>query len=100
MIKSDRILQFLSALPLGCSLCLAADVSIGKFGTADYGDWKSSGDAFKKGPASGDLLKKLEIENSDGVPIASSEVDGDGPNVDITRIQNLETLHFIPHRRR
>lgn len=79
MIKANLALRLLSALTLCCSICLADEVAIGKFGTTDYGDWTASGEAFKKGPVSGDLLKTLEIENSGDVPVASSEIDGDGP---------------------
>ena len=44
----------------------AADVAIGDFGKSGYGDWKATGTAFQRGPASGDLLAKLEIENATG----------------------------------
>lgn len=45
----------------------------------DYGDWKATGTAFQKGPASGDLLPKLEIENAADAGVASSEIEGDQP---------------------
>ncbi len=57
----------------------AEDVPIGHFGGADYGDWKATGTAFQKGPATGDLLTKLEIETAAGVGVASSEIEGDQP---------------------
>ena len=59
--------------------CHAADVVIGDFKGADYGDWKGTGTAFQKGPASGSLLPSLEIENATGIGVASSEIEGDGP---------------------
>ncbi|MES2924792.1 MAG: glycoside hydrolase family 32 protein [Verrucomicrobiota bacterium] len=83
MKQTSLTLGFLSVLSLG-SNCLADEVAIGKFGTTDYGNWTVSGDAFKKGPVSGDLLKTLEIENSGTAPIASSEIDGDGPTGTLT----------------
>ena len=58
---------------------LAEEIAVGRFGSADYGDWKVTGAAFQKGPVSGDLLTKLEIENADGAAVASSEIEGDGP---------------------
>ena len=77
----------LSALAL---LVLAAnaradDVPIARFNGASYGNWTIEGDAFKPGPVSGDMLKKLEIENApDGFSVASSEVQGDGPTGTLT----------------
>ena len=59
--------------------CSAQDVAIGSFGTTGYGDWKATGTAFNPGPASGELLPKLEIENSPDKAVASSEIEGDGP---------------------
>lgn len=41
--------------------------------------WSASGDAFNRGPASGDVLRTLEIENAVGATAASSEQDGDRP---------------------
>lgn len=57
----------------------ADEVPIGRFGTGDYGDWKATGTAFQKGPAAGDLLPKLEIENASDGGVASSEIEGDQP---------------------
>src|SRR4051812_8568076 len=58
---------------------LADEIPIGHFGNSDYGDWKATGTAFRKGPASGELLTKLEIENASVLLVASSEIEGDGP---------------------
>jgi len=63
---------------------LGADVSIGHLGTTDYGGWEATGTAFEKGPASGDLLRKLEIENAGDAQVISSEIDGDGPTGTLT----------------
>ena len=51
----------------------AKDLPIGHFGNGDYGDWQTTGTAFKFGPAGGDWLPKLDIENADGNLVASSE---------------------------
>lgn len=54
------------------------DVTIASFNSDSFTGWKTTGDAFTKGPARGlDLLRKLEIENSPDLALASSEIDGD-----------------------
>jgi len=70
----------------GVSLSLGAaeDVVISNFDGPSYGDWKATGIAFRKGPASGDLIPKLEIENAPGGGVASSEIDGDEPTGSLT----------------
>jgi len=52
----------------------AGDLAIGHFGESDYGDWQSTGTAFRFGPASGsDWMRRPEIENDNGEVVASSE---------------------------
>jgi len=58
---------------------LAEDLPIGHFGPGDYGDWTAKGSAFRLGPASGDWLRKLEIENAGNDRVVSSEIEGDKP---------------------
>jgi len=62
----------------------ADDMPISRFDGRSYGDWKATGTAFQKGPASGDMLAKLEIENALGPAVASSEMEGDGPTGTLT----------------
>lgn len=62
-----------------CSSQGAEDLPIGQFKGTNYGSWQATGTAFQPGPVSGALLGKLEIENADGLTVASSEVEGDGP---------------------
>lgn len=57
----------------------ADDAVIAGFESANYGDWKVTGTAFGSGPASDELLAKLEIENAHGQGVASSEREGDRP---------------------
>ncbi|MEO5915658.1 MAG: glycoside hydrolase family 32 protein [Luteolibacter sp.] len=58
----------------------AEELAIGDFSGYSYGAWKKTGEAFNPGPASDpELPKKLEIGNSDGKGVASSEIEGDGP---------------------
>jgi len=59
--------------------CGAKDLLIGNFGSGNYQDWQVTGTAFNAGPASGELLAKLGIENSRDNRVISSEREGDGP---------------------
>ncbi|MHA3770512.1 GH32 C-terminal domain-containing protein [Verrucomicrobiota bacterium sgz303538] len=65
-------------------VCLAQDRGIAPFGERDYGAWRATGTSFKNGPASGEQLRKLEIENVDNNRVASSEIEGDGPTGTLT----------------
>ena len=48
-------------------------------GAGNFGAWRAEGGAFRDGPAGGEWLARLEIENAvDGV-VLSSERDGDRP---------------------
>ncbi len=88
-LKRNRLLVSLRAVAFATSLCLgvnsrAEDLVIGCFSGTNYGDWKSTGTAFKHGPASGALLTELEIENVPKSAVASSEVEGDQPTGTLT----------------
>lgn len=99
MTHLNSVFRFLAVLPLCHLICQAEEVGIGRFGGADYGDWKASGEAFKKGPVVKDeLLKTLEIENAGGFPVASSEVDGDGPTGTLTSPVFRITRPYIAFR--
>ena len=50
----------------------AQEIPISPFDKNEYGDWKATGAAFQKGPASGELLTSLEIENAGNSAVASS----------------------------
>lgn len=82
-----RITTGVTALAANLALlahCGAGDLSIGHFGNTNYGDWKMTGTAFKPGPATGELLPKLEIENAPDNRVASSEIEGDVPTGTLT----------------
>src|SRR4051812_3535318 len=66
------------------SVCAADDVVISSFDQGSYGDWEATGTAFRKGPASGGLIQKLEIENAVSAAVVSSEIEGDGPTGTLT----------------
>ena len=78
-MSSTHPTRFLTAalLPFVAIACLADDIPIGQLGKTDYGDWQATGTAFQKGPASGDLLARLQIENTSGASVVSSEIEGD-----------------------
>jgi len=77
-------LFFVAAHGCWLQVCAAGDVAVSNFDGRSYGDWKASGTAFQKGPASGELIKKLEIENAVSAGVASSEIEGDGPTGTLT----------------
>src|SRR5262249_25505727 len=76
----------------------AEDLAISHFGGKDYGDWKATGTAFQKGPASGDLLTKLEIENASDRAVASSEIEGDRPTGTLTSREFQVARKYIAFR--
>ena len=59
-------------------------LAIGQLGNGEYGNWTATGTAFPKGPASGELLAKLEIENARDAVVLSSEIEGDDPQGTLT----------------
>lgn len=79
-------LAFLPLLLSAVSTLHAAttDLVITDFEGRGYGAWKATGAAFQKGPAAGELLARLEIENAHGTGVASSEIDGDRPQGTLT----------------
>lgn len=77
------LLVALSCLSVPTARC-AENLVIADFETGDFGSWKATDTAFQKGPASGDLLTKLEIENAAGSGVASSEIEGDAPQGTLT----------------
>ena len=66
------------------NLHAAEDIALSNFDAGSYRDWTATGTAFRKGPASGDLIPRLEIENAPGGFIATSEIEGDGPTGTLT----------------
>jgi fructan beta-fructosidase len=62
----------------------SADLSISDFEALDFGSWHATGTAFHRGPARDAALTTLEIENSHGRGVASSELEGDRPTGTLT----------------
>src|SRR5260221_7567280 len=93
----------LSLLALTARLCFvvncrADDLPIGHFTSTNYRDWKVTGTAFNKGPASDGLLPKLEIENVRDNRVASSEIEGDGPTGTLTSPEFKVARKYISFR--
>lgn len=90
MKKFLNVLCILSAPVMALRVAPAPAASqgesaIGHFEGTNYGGWKASGTAFNPGPASGDLLSRLEIENAPAAgAVASSEIKGDKPTGTLT----------------
>lgn len=66
-------------IPALTASLLVGDLPLQSFSTGSYGDWVATGTAFRKGPATRDLLQPLEIEHSETGKVISSEIEGDGP---------------------
>ncbi len=87
------------AIPLALTFyCHAQDLTIGYFGSTNYGDWKTTGTAFNPGPAVGEMLPKLEIENARDNQVASSEAEGDGPTGTLTSPKFTVVRKYISFR--
>lgn len=85
MNSLPRLLLLASfALSASASRAATANLTIAGFEAADYGGWTATGAAFRRGPARGDMLKTLEIENAVGAGVASSEIEGDAPQGTLT----------------
>src|SRR6266480_2269373 len=74
------------------------DIVIADFEGKDYGAWKVTGTAFRRGPARGALLAELEIENARGHGVASSEMEGDGPMGTLTSPEFKTARKYISFR--
>lgn len=101
MHSSTRLhasLSLVASLSLLNAAARANDIPIGKFSPDSYGDWKATGTAFQKGPASGELLTKLEIETLPGLTVASSEIEGDRPKGTLTSPEFKLAKRYISFR--
>jgi sucrose-6-phosphate hydrolase SacC (GH32 family) len=92
-----RLCAFIAHLTLA-SVCAAEDQVISDFAGSSYGAWKALGAAFEKGPAFGGRLAELEIENATGLPVASSEIEGDRPVGTLTSPEFTISKKYIGFR--
>jgi len=94
-----RVICLAASVQLGLEFAAGAkDLAIGHFGSTNYSDWTATGTAFNFGPAAGELLSKLEIENARGAQVASSEINGDGPTGTLTSPQFTLARNYISFR--
>ena len=56
----------------------AADLTIADFEGADYGAWKTTGEAFGRSPAHGTLPAQMEVGGFEGRGLVNSYLKGDG----------------------
>ncbi len=74
------------------------NLTIGNFDGSTYGPtWGTTGTAFNQGPANGPLITQLEIQNADG-GVASSEIQGDGPQGRLTSAEFTIQRRYISFR--
>jgi fructan beta-fructosidase len=67
------------ALAFVTSFAIAAeDIIVADFEGADYGAWKTTGEAFGAGPAHGTLPRQMAVTGFAGKGLANSFVGGDG----------------------
>src|ERR1700712_5170695 len=76
----------------------AADQPAESLKMADFGEWTATGTAFQKGPASGEMLRKLEIESGPAGVVFSSEIEGDGPMGSLTCPPFTVSRHYLAFR--
>ena len=60
------------------------DIPIADFEGKDYGDWKTTGEAFGKGPAQGTLPGQMPVSGFEGHGLVNSFLNGDGTTGTLT----------------
>lgn len=65
-------------------LSAADDILIADFEGKDYGEWKTTGDAFGPGPAHGTLPHQMEVTGFEGKGLVNSFCHGDGSTGTLT----------------
>ncbi len=77
LLSSRTALLVMACMVATGDVARAQDLPIAEFDGTDFGVWQVMGEAFRLGPARGNLLAKLEIANSRDAAVASSEMEGD-----------------------
>ncbi len=68
---------FLALLALATSARAADDIVVADFEGKDYGDWKTTGEAFGPGPARGTLHGQMHVEGFKGKGLVNTFFNGD-----------------------
>src|ERR1035438_1738460 len=80
-----RILMLLCAVVLAApGLRAADDILIADFEGPDYGQWKTTGEAFGPGPAQGTLPGQMQVDGFKGKGLVNSFYKGDGSTGTLT----------------
>jgi len=82
-----RILFLASLLIAGSAAALAGvrpEIVIADFEAADYGAWKTTGEAFGPGPAQGTLPGQMNVDGFQGKGLVNSYYKGDGSTGTLT----------------
>jgi fructan beta-fructosidase len=77
---------------------LRPPIVIADFEGSDYGAWKTSGDAFGKGPAQGTLPGQMNVEGFIGKGLVNSFLGGDGAIGKLTSPRfkiERKSIHFL-----
>ncbi len=74
------------------------DISLQNYTASSYSPWTATGDAFRKGPATLNLLRHLEIEHSATDRVLSSELEDDRPIGTLTSPEFTVDRKFISFR--
>lgn len=90
-IPDKSLLSFSSTLAIAAAILLAAttasaadDILIADFEGPDYGNWKSTGEAFGPGPARGTLPNQMHVDGFKGQRLVNSFFKGDGSTGTLT----------------
>jgi len=76
---------------------LAQDIPLTAFGGKGYGNWNAAGSAFEGGPATGEMITRLEIGNAGNAPVITSEIGGDEPRGTLASPEFMVDRDFISY---
>ena len=92
------------ALTWGAAMAQAADpdIVLADFEGKDYGDWKTTGEAFGPGPAQGTLPRQMEVSGYLG-PRPGQQLLRRRQihrHAHVAGVHDQSQVHHLPHRRR
>src|SRR3954452_20516262 len=79
-----RPLALLVLLLMGTIVHAADDIVVADFEGADYGGWKSTGEAFGPGPARGTLARQMPVSGFLGKGLVNTYFNGDNTKGTLT----------------
>lgn len=92
------VFPFLLIASLAIPIHAADDIVLADFEGKDYGDWKTTGDAFGPGPAQGTLPNQMAVTGFKGHGLANSFYGGDASTGTLTSppiIINRSYINFL-----